>query len=111
MSVRAALSRVIALLAFAAPLHVYAQGFAYVSNYGSASVSVIDTLSNTVSNVDSIFENGPNSVVITPDGTHAYVADVLSYRVSIIDTSKNEVTGGFGTTGQPIFLAISPDGR
>jgi YVTN family beta-propeller protein len=66
-----------------------AQTFAYVTNRGSNSVSVIDTASNTV--VATIPVGAfPEGVAITPDGTRAYVTNE-SNTVSVIDTATNTV--------------------
>ncbi|MCD2158387.1 YncE family protein, partial [Rhodococcus cerastii] len=46
---------------------------AYVVNYGSSSVSVIDTATNTVTATVGV-GNRPTGVAITPDGAHAYVS-------------------------------------
>jgi YVTN family beta-propeller protein len=52
------------------------QSLAYVANEADNTVSVIDTVSNTV--VDTIpVRPEPNGVVITSDGTHAYVTNQL----------------------------------
>jgi YVTN family beta-propeller protein len=52
-----------------------AQPFAYVTNSGDNTVSVIDTATNTVEAATLAVGNGPNAVAVTPDGTHAYVAN------------------------------------
>ncbi len=49
-----------------------AQPFAYVSNLGSNTVSVIDTATNTVVATVPV-GNGPSGVAITPNGAFAYV--------------------------------------
>lgn len=83
---------------------------AYVTNSFSASVSVIDTATNTV--VADIGMPTPAGVAISPDGGRAYVtSQVVLGTVTIIDTATNTVIGspiavGF-TPGRP---AITPDG-
>src|SRR6202795_2935687 len=67
-----------------------ASPFAYVSNTGSANVSVIDTASNTVVATVSVGTN-PAGVAANPTGTRVYVANQSSNTVSVIDTSTNSV--------------------
>jgi YVTN family beta-propeller protein len=87
-----------------------AQNFAYVVNQGSDSVSVIDTSKNSVLTTIPV-GSFPQGVAVTPDGTHAYVANV-SDSVSVIDTSTNIVsaTVPLPAGSEPIAVAISPDG-
>jgi len=51
-----------------------AQTRAYVANFGSNTVSVVDTATDTV--VATIPVGDPIGVAITPDGTRAYVTDL-----------------------------------
>lgn len=81
-----------------------------VCNYGSATVSVINPATNTVTETVNV-GNGPSAVVITPDGTKAYVCNKTDNTVTCITIS------GFGTTtissgvfSEPIAIAITPDG-
>ena len=67
----------------------YAQGRAYVANFGSNSVSVIDTSSNTVIYTIAVGTQ-PNGIAITPDGTRAYVANGGG-DVWVLATSNNAV--------------------
>src|ERR1017187_594599 len=86
----------------------YAQARAYVANFGSNSVSVIDTSSNTVVATVGVGSQ-PNGVAITPDGTRAYVANGGG-DVWVIDTSSNTVVATVGVGSQPNGVAITPDG-
>ena len=66
--------------------------FGYVTNFGSASVSVINTATNT--SVATIpVGNGPSTIAVTPDGAHVYVVDVGDSTVSVIATATNTVVG------------------
>jgi YVTN family beta-propeller protein len=92
---------------------------AYVTNYYSYTVSVIDTNpSDTAYNtVVGTIPVGylPVGIAITPDGSRAYVANQVSSTVSVIDTNSNTViktvtlgpSGSYGATG----VAITPDGN
>jgi YVTN family beta-propeller protein len=83
---------------------------AYVTNYTSGNVSVIDTASKTV--VTSVEAGAdPVGVVVSADGHKAYVANSFSNSVTIVDT------GTFVTKqipmpeySYPTSIAISPDG-
>jgi YVTN family beta-propeller protein len=87
----------------------------YVSNFNSASVSVIDTASNTVQATISVGFS-PLGLSSSPDGTRLYVADydaaVNNGSVAVIDTATNHV---LTRVALPQFhtarrVAISPDG-
>src|SRR5262245_50626979 len=81
-----------------------AKPFAYVTNAGSNTVSVIDTATNTaVATVPVGFS--PSAVAITPDGTRAYVTGI---PVSVIDTATNTVVATLPVGGGAV--AITPDG-
>ena len=84
----------------------------------SNTVSVINTLSNTVVNTVQV-GNGPTEVAITPDGAFAYVTNVhdgcgfdcpLS-SVSVIATATNTVVATIPVANDPLGVAITPDGR
>ena len=65
--------------------------FAYITNSGSNSVSVIDTATNTVIATVAVGFN-PWGVAVHPDGSRVYVAK-YSQTVSVIDTATNTVVG------------------
>jgi YVTN family beta-propeller protein len=74
--------------------------------FGSNTVSVIDTATSTVVWTVPVGEH-PRGVAVTPDGRHAYVANVGSNTVSVIDTATSTVVGapvpvGNGPTGVAI---------
>src|SRR5579863_7128488 len=82
--------------------------FAYISNYGDDSISVIDTATNAViATIPSTFYYtlGPRGVVVDPTGRWVYVAieqpsQILGLGPTLvrIDTSSNMPTGGVNTT-------------
>ena len=83
---------------------------AYVANYLSGSVSVIDTSTNTVVATVGVGGN-PNDLAITPDGTRAYVTRTPDYNsVSVIDTSSNTVVAVVGVGSMATGVSITPDG-
>lgn len=84
----------------------------FVTNYGSDSVSVIETATNAVvATVPLGTDTNPGGVAITPDGTRAYVAEDGSDDVRVISTATNTVVGSPIPVGsEPRMLAIAPDG-
>ena len=56
---------------------------------------MIDTASNTVVATVTV-GTSPRGIAITPDGKHAYVANLISNNVSVIDT---------------FLVAVAPDGK
>jgi uncharacterized protein (TIGR03437 family) len=82
--------------------------YAYVANFGSDNVSVIDTSSNTVI-ATIMVGTQPQGIAITPDGAFAYVAN-CGGDVFVIDTSTNKVATKFPAGACPTGVAITPDG-
>lgn len=83
--------------------------FAYVANWGSNTVSVINTSTNLVEqtvDVGSI----PWDVAFTPDGTLAYVANAGSNTVSVISTGTHQVLTSIDVGEYPNGVAFTPDG-
>jgi YVTN family beta-propeller protein len=70
---------------------------------------VIDTATNKVVGppIKLGTGTGPLAVAVTPDGTHAYVANSGTGTVSVIDTATNNVLTG---PGFPIPVGTGPDG-
>ena len=90
---------------------VFAQPFAYVVNWDSHDVSVIDTATDTVVGLPIMVGYVPTAIAITPDGTRAYVTSSAEDRVYIIDTATNTVSGlAIPVGNNPQGIAITPDG-
>jgi len=107
---RMAQKRILALVGLWSLSQVaYAQGRAYIANFASNSVSVIDISSNTVIYTIAV-GNQPNGIAITPDGTRAYVANGGG-EVWVLATSNNAVLAKVMVGGYPSGIAITPDGR
>lgn len=81
----------------------------YVANYGSGTVSVIDTATNAVTATIHV-GNGPNALAISSDGTTLYVANATDATVSVINTNTNTVTGSITSNATSGTLALSPNG-
>nr|WP_094272593.1 YncE family protein [Rhodococcus sp. OK302] len=91
--------------------------YAYVTNYGDSTISVIDTSDNTVvAALADTAVNQPSAVAITPDGKHVYVTNQWGRdTVSVIDTAlgdtPNTVTSNVAVGANPTAVAITPDGK
>ena len=82
---------------------------AYVTNAGSASVSVINTATKTVLTNISVGLT-PEHIAITPNGAFAYVTNSGSNTVSVIATASNTVVGTVTVGTNPTGIAITPNG-
>jgi YVTN family beta-propeller protein len=80
----------------------------YVTNILQDTVSVIDTLTNTLVGTITVGQS-PWGIAITPDGTRAYVAN-SSGTISVIDTSTDTVITTIVDNDLPFGVAITPDG-
>ena len=92
-----------------AVMPVGAAPFAYVTNSGSHTVSVIATATNTVVATVPVGST-PRVVAITPDGSHAYVTNQVDNTVSVMATATNTVVTTVPAGTQPFGVAITPDG-
>ena len=80
----------------------------YVANSGSNTVSVVDRASGAVHTIPVV--GTPRAVVISPDGSRAYVSGYQG--VSVIDTGTDTVLTRVVTNGGYSYgIAISGDGR
>ena len=82
---------------------------AYISNYVSNSVSVIDTATNSVTATVPV-GTCPSGVAVNPEGTEAYVANTMDSTVSVIDTAINNITATVPVGLCPIGVAVNPSG-
>ncbi len=99
-----------ALLFLATPGAALAQD-AYVANYGSGTVSVLDTQTNQVVGAPIGVGTEPEAIAIIPNGKYAYVVNNGSDDVSVIDTETNQVAGSIEVGSEPVAIAITPDGE
>jgi YVTN family beta-propeller protein len=83
----------------------------YVTSAIAGTVSVIDTVSNTVTATVPVGAL-PYGVAVTPDGARVYVANGNPGTVSVIDTVSNSVTAtvtvGNSPTGLGQFIGPAP---
>ncbi len=81
---------------------------AWVSNFLSGYVSVIDIATNSVANNSSLTPK-VHYVIFSPDGKRAYVGN--AENISVIDTPTKAVLSTTKMTSQIQALAITPDGH
>jgi YVTN family beta-propeller protein len=84
--------------------------YAYITNSGSNTVSIIDTTTNTVTTTVPVGID-PCGVAVTPNGQSVYVANTGSNNVSVIDTATNQVTATVPVGINPHGVAVTPDGQ
>lgn len=83
--------------------------FAYIPNYGSNNVSVIDLANNSVTATVSVGSN-PQAVAVSPTGTRAIVANFNASTVSVIDLTNNTVAATVNVGSFPAGVAVNPAG-
>ncbi|MBI3329252.1 MAG: YncE family protein [Nitrospinae bacterium] len=87
---------------------VQAAPLAYITNRDSNTVSIIDTVTNTV--VTSVAVGAePGGVAVHPAGTRVYVKNEGSHSVSVIDTATHTVVATV-PVGSPGGVAVHPAG-
>ena len=83
--------------------------YAYVTNSGDNTVSLIDAATNTVT--DTIRTgNSPYEISFSPEGKKVYVANWESGTVSVIDSSTKNVIDTVDLGGSPGGVAVNPAG-
>lgn len=86
---------------------IAASPYAYISNSGDNTVSVIDMSANSVTKTVSVGKK-PYGVAVHPEGTYAYVANFGSHSVSVINTAKYTVAGTISVGTNPYGIAVNP---
>jgi len=84
-------------------------GYAYITNSGSTTVSVIDITTNKVTATINVGKY-PYGVAVNPAGTKVYVSKDKSSTISVIDTAKNKVTATVKVGKNPWGVAVNPEG-
>ncbi len=85
-----------------------AAGFAYISNYGDGTVSVINTSTNASTALIKVGSQ-PYGVSVSADGTRVYVVNQGSNSVSVINTQTNAVLATIPVGNKPAGLTIDQD--
>jgi YVTN family beta-propeller protein len=83
--------------------------YAYVTNFLTGSISVVDILTNTVIKSIAVGSN-PGALSETPDGKFIYVANSGSNTVSVISTATNAIVATINVGKKPDGVEVSPDG-
>jgi len=92
---------------------------AYIPNFGSNSISVIDTSTNTVTATIATGPS-PNGITVTPDGTGIVftnrgplelVGVPSTGSIAVLDRATNIVTTTIADDSGPSGVAITPDGK
>jgi gliding motility-associated-like protein len=84
--------------------------YAYINNSGDGTVSVVNTINNTVVGTIAVGQT-PIGVAASPDGSRVYIVNEDSNTISVINTSTNTVvaTIAVGSNARG-GIAVSPDG-
>lgn len=90
--------------------YVQARPFAYVANYDSDSLSVINLSTGVVTRTIAV-GNGPWATAVTPDGRFVYVINRLTPRgISVINAETYQVANTISGLPSPTDIVFSPDG-
>ncbi|MGZ6391583.1 MAG: lactonase family protein [Ktedonobacterales bacterium] len=84
----------------------------YVTNFGGASVSVVDTTTWTQKRTIAV-PAAPHAIVLSPDGQLAYVSCYGGAAIAVLDTQQATLaaTIALPAGSQPYGIALSRDGR
>ena len=82
--------------------------YAYITNQGEDTVSVIDTTKNSVSQTIAVGK-GPVGIAVSASMQRVYIANVESQEISVINTQNNSVIQTIKINGAPVGLTLSPD--
>ncbi|MHC0433652.1 hypothetical protein ACX6XY_26305 [Streptomyces sp. O3] len=82
---------------------------AYVANFYSDTVSVVDTSTNTITDSITVGRR-PVGVAVNPAHGHAYATNFNEATVSAINTDTNEVTATIPVGSNPLNVAFTPSG-
>jgi YVTN family beta-propeller protein len=79
--------------------------YAYVTNSGGTTVSVISTATNTVTTTITGL-NAPSGMAVTPNGAYAYVTNIGNGTVSVISIATSTVTTASPSPTIPEFSSV-----
>ena len=84
--------------------------FAYASNEGSASVSVIDTATDKV--VKTLkFGQKPRGIAVAPDGKRLYLSDQTANALVVVDLEADKQVARVPLGSSPEAIYLSADGK
>ena len=84
--------------------------YAYVTNGGSNTVTVLDVMNLRQDRVIPVGVD-PTGVAVNPRRNEVYVVNTGSDSVSVIDAEKKAVVATISVRQRPYFMSVSPDGR
>ena len=84
-------------------------GFAYIADFGSDDVDVINTTTNDIVAAIPV-GTSPTSAVVNPDGSRVYVINGYPYSISVINTVSNSVITTIPMSSLLMNAVVSPDG-
>ncbi|WP_435598603.1 beta-propeller fold lactonase family protein [Streptomyces anulatus] len=73
-------------------------------------ITILDTASGTVVKRITVPASTPNRIGFAPDGTRAYVSDMATHVLHVIDTATETVTSTIPVQQRPFDVAVTPDG-
>jgi YVTN family beta-propeller protein len=83
---------------------------AYVSDFGTNSISVINTSTYSVSSFSLGSSTQPEMLALSPNGQTLYVAESEANRVAVINTSNNSIVTTISVNAGPLDIAVNPAG-
>lgn len=83
-------------------------GYLYVINWGSNSVSYYNTFNNNryLGNISGL--NRPLGITFDPSNNHLYVTENSAYSVAVINATNNRVIEVIGLADQPFYTNYDP---
>jgi YVTN family beta-propeller protein len=82
----------------------------YVSNGGSSTVSVVDTVTNLEITKVSVGSQ-PSGLAVSADGTKVYALSRATNKVTVFSTANNQVIGSAAVGASPRGIVLSSDGQ
>lgn len=99
----------VVLSALGTSIPASAAPFAYIPNFESNNVSVIDTATNKLTATVAV-GFAPRAAVVNPAGTRVYVANAGDNKISVIDTATNRVITTVAVESSPTGVAVNSSG-
>jgi YVTN family beta-propeller protein len=83
-------------------------GYLYVINWGSSSVSYYNTFNNNqyLGSVPGL--SGPLGITFDPANNHLYVTENSAKSVAVINATNNKITDVIGLADQPFYIDYDP---
>jgi len=82
--------------------------YAYITNQGEHTVSLINTASNQVTDTIQVGK-APVGIAVSKNLKRAYISNVEGQSISVIDTTSQKMIDSIKIQGSPVGLALSAD--